>query len=292
MKKATGELELGRFLQIRRGRLSPEDVGLTGDAGKRRRVSGLRREEVAQLARVSVNYYTRLEQGQNGTASPEVLDALATALRLSPDERAHLHDLAARSGPAPRNPQPLTENARPAVARMIAAYENGPAVLLGRRVDILAWNRLARILFSGHIDLDPAVRDGDLPTRGGGLPNLAELVFLEPGSRALYPHWMDEAHELAGYLRVMAGRYPGDPQLSALIHRLNDKSPEFAEIWSGHVVWDKTHGTRSVHHPKVGRLTLSFETLRLPDAADQCIVLYRAESGSSSEAALASLLKE
>ncbi|MGW6565988.1 helix-turn-helix transcriptional regulator [Streptomyces sp. NPDC054975] len=286
MQKTTGErgTDLGRFLQIRRSQLSPEDAGLTGDAGKRRRVTGLRREEVAQLARVSVNYYTRLEQGQNRSASPEVLDALAAALRLSPDERAHLHDLAARSGTAPRSPEPTAEQVRPAVARMIAAYENGPAVALGRLVNILAWNRLARILFSGHVDLGRA-------TRGGALPNLAELVFLEPGARELYPCWMDEAQELAGYLRVMAGRYPGDEKLARLIHRLHEKSPEFAEIWSGHVVWDKTHGTRSLHHPKVGQLTLSFETLRIPDAADQCVVLYRAETGSPSEDAIASLLR-
>ncbi|MCP3821651.1 helix-turn-helix transcriptional regulator [Streptomyces sp. A3M-1-3] len=283
MQRTTGALrtELGRFLQTRRARLRPEDVGLDGD-GKHRRVAGLRREEVAQLARVSVNYYTRLEQGQNRSASPEVLDALATALRLSPDERAHLHDLAGTAGPASRVVTPA-ESARPAVARMVAAYRQGPAIILGRQMNILAWNELARALFTGHIDFKgPDGRDV--------LPNLAELVFLEPGARELYPVWMDEAHELAGFLRVMVGRYPNDPGLSALIHKLSAGSPEFAEMWSGHVVWDKTHGTRYLHHPAVGRLTLTFETLRLPDAPDQCVILYQAESGSASEEALRSLL--
>ncbi|AYG78451.1 hypothetical protein DWB77_00558 [Streptomyces hundungensis] len=280
MRNTTGAhgTALGSFLQARRSRLRPEDVGLDSD-GKHRRVAGLRREEVAQLARVSVNYYTRLEQGQNRSASPEVLDALAGALRLSQDERAHLHDLAGSAGTQAR-PEPVAEHVRPAVARMISVYEQGPAVVLGRQLNILAWNELARILFSGHIDL------GATET----LPNLAELVFLEPGARRLYPVWTDEAHELAGYLRVMVGRYPGDPALSALVSKLSDNSPEFAKIWSGHVVWDKTHGTRYLHHPEVDRLTLSFETLRLPDSPDQCVILYQAEAGSESERALRSLL--
>ncbi|WP_424217507.1 helix-turn-helix domain-containing protein (plasmid) [Streptomyces sp. BI20] len=265
---------------MRRSRLTPDDIGLTGD-GKRRRVMGLRREEVAHLAQVSVNYYTRLEQGQNRSASPEVLDAIATALQLNPGERAHLHNLSRAAELA--RPQRPAEEVRPAVARMVAAYLQGPAVVLGRQTDILAWNALARTMFSGHLDLDEVLA-GDTP------PNLAELVFLHPGARELYPQWEYEAEEMAGYLRMMAGRFPGDPDLTALIERLAARSAEFTEMWSGHVVGDKTHGTRRLHHPAVGEMSLSFESLRLPDSPDQCIVLYHAEPASPAENALRVLL--
>ncbi|MFE0105811.1 helix-turn-helix transcriptional regulator [Streptomyces sp. NPDC059009] len=281
MQKTAGvrSTDLGRFLQNRRSGLRPEDLGIDDD-GKRRRVAGLRREEVAHLARVSVNYYTRLEQGQNRSASPEVLDALATALCLNQGERAHLHDLA-RVGGSSKAVTPA-EPVRPAVARMVAAYEQGPAVVLGRQVDILAWNRLAHLLFSGHLDVPETACDAQL--------NLAELVFLEPGARQLYPSWAHEAREMAGYLRMVDGRYPGDEGLAALIRRLRQQSPEFAELWSGHVVWDKTYGTRCLHHPAVGAMTLTFETFRMPDTPDQCVILYQAEEGSPSARALRSLL--
>ncbi|MFD4738176.1 helix-turn-helix domain-containing protein [Streptomyces virginiae] len=283
MQRAAGvrDSDLGKFLQVRRSLLTPDDIGLPGD-GKRRRVRGLRREEVAHIAQVSVNYYTRLEQGQNRSASPEVLDAIANALRLNAGERAHLHNLSRAAELA--RPAKAAEEVRPAVARMISAYLQGPAVVLGRQMDILAWNALARTMFSGHIDIEELLAR-DAP------PNLAELVFLHPGARALYPRWNDEAVEMAGYLRMMAGRFPGDPELVELIERLSLASPEFTEIWSGHVVWDKTFGTRHLHHPAVGELTLAFESLRLPDSPDQCIVLYHAEPASLAEEALRVLLE-
>ncbi|MEV7561380.1 helix-turn-helix transcriptional regulator [Streptomyces sp. NPDC089795] len=283
MQRAAGvrDSDLGKFLQVRRSLLTPDDIGLPGD-GKRRRVRGLRREEVAHIAQVSVNYYTRLEQGQNRSASPEVLDAIANALRLNPGERAHLHNLSRAAELA--RPAKAAEEVRPAVARMISAYLQGPAVVLGRQMDILAWNALARTMFSGHIDIEELLAR-DAP------PNLAELVFLHPGARALYPRWNDEAVEMAGYLRMMAGRFPGDAELVELIERLCLASPEFTEIWSGHVVWDKTFGTRHLHHPAVGELTLAFESLRLPDSPDQCIVLYHAEPASLAEEALRVLLE-
>lgn len=283
MQRAAGvrDSDLGMFLQVRRSRLTPDEIGLSSD-GKRRRVQGLRREEVAHLAQVSVNYYTRLEQGQNRSASPEVLDAIATALQLNAGERAHLHNLS-RAAELARPARPAAE-VRPAVARMIAAYVQGPAVVLGRQMDILAWNALARTMFSGHIDVEELLAR-DTP------PNLAELVFLHPGARALYPQWHSEAVEMAGYLRMMAGRFPGDPELTELIDRLGLESEEFTEIWSGHVVGEKTHGTRHLHHPAVGELSLAFESLRLPDSPDQCIVLYHADPASPEERALRVLLE-
>ena len=284
MQRSTGDrgTELGRFLQSVRSRLRPEDLGLAGD-GKRRRVAGLRREEVALLAGVSVNYYTRLEQGQNRNASPEVLDALATALRLRPDERAHLHDLV-RPTHATKAPR-TTERVRPGLERMIASFESGPAVLLGRQTKVLAWNHLARILFTGYIDLTG--RDGDVEA-----PNLARLLFRAPGARQLYTDWEYEAQDLVGYLRLMHGRYSGDPELTGLITELSSNSREFAAMWSEHRVWDKSHGTRRLNHPEVGALTLIYETFRLPEAPDQAIVLYQAEPGSPSEAILRRLLEK
>jgi len=277
-----GQGELGSFLQSARSRLSPEEVGLNTH-GKRRRVTGLRREEVAQLAGVSVNYYTRLEQGQNRNASPEVLDALATALRLRPDERAHLIDLA-RSPRAGRMESP-TDQVRPSLARMIGSFESGPAVLLDRQTKVLAWNRLATMVFTGYIDLTGD--DGEPQP-----PCLARLLFCAPGARQLYLEWMEEAADLVGYLRLMAGRYPADAELAKLIAELDASSAEFRALWSEHRVWDKSHGIRHLNHPKVGALALSYETLRLPEAPDQVIVLYQAEPGSPSSDALNSLLAD
>lgn len=235
------------------------------------------------MAGVSVNYYTRLEQGQNRNASPEVLDALAAALQLRPDERAHLHDLA-RSPVAARAARP-TEQVRPSLARMISSFESGPAVLLDRQTKVLAWNRLAAILFTGYIDL---TGDNGEPEP----PCLARLLFCSPGARQLYSEWCDEATDMVGYLRLMAGRYPGDTELMELIDELMSMSAEFRTMWSQHRVWDKSYGTRHLNHPKVGALTLSYETFRLPEAPDQAIVLYQAEPGSPSGDALGVLLAE
>jgi transcriptional regulator with XRE-family HTH domain len=238
---------------------------------------------VAQLAGVSVNYYTRLEQGQNRNASPEVLDALATALRLRPDERAHLIDLSRSPRHAVRAERPASQ-VRPSLARMISSFGSGPAVLLDRQTKVLAWNRLAMILFTGYIDLTGD--DGEPEP-----PCLARLLFCAPGARQLYSEWTEEATDLVGYLRLMAGRFPADPELTSLIGELSVESREFHALWSEHRVWDKSYGIRHLNHPKVGALALSYETFRLPEAPDQVIVLYQAEVGSPSSEALNSLLE-
>nr|WP_232246308.1 helix-turn-helix transcriptional regulator [Kitasatospora mediocidica] len=270
--------ELGRFLQSYRKRLRPSDIGIDEDS-RHRRVQGLRREEVAQLAGVSVNYYTRLEQGQSRHASPEVLDALARALRLDGDERAHLHALARPAKPCDKPVQ--EEQLRPGLAGLVDAFSNGPSVIIGRTTDLLAWNRMAQLLFTDHLGAAERERAGRM--------NLARFIFLDPYGPELYPDWAGEARDIVAYLRMMAGRYPADPRLAGLIEELSLRSAEFSALWSAHAVRDKTHGVRIVHHPLVGRLSLDFETLRLPEAPDQCLVIYQAKAGSPSAAGLRQL---
>jgi transcriptional regulator with XRE-family HTH domain len=261
--------ELGEFLKSRRARLSPEELDLPSFA--RRRVPGLRREELAQLAGVSVDYYVRLEQGRAGHPSEGVLDALARALRLDDDEREHLYDLC-RPGPRRRRPA-RPERVRPELRRLVETLEV-PAMLLGRRMDVLAWNRLAAAL---------VVDWGALPP---GRRNTAHHFFLDEGARELYLDWDANAESTVAYLRLAAGRHPDDPQLAALIGELSVKSEEFRRWWARHGVRDKTHGTKRFQHPVVGRLELAFETLALPADGDQLLILYTAEPGSESETAL------
>lgn len=267
---------LGGFLRSRRSRLRPEDVGITSYGT--RRVPGLRREELAQLAGVSVTYYTRLEQGQSARASESVIDALARALGLSDDERAHLHDLA-RPAPAKRR-----RSARPAMARqstrqLIRALGDVPAVVLGVRSEVLAWNTLGHLLLAGHLD-------ADAPDRPAGRPNLTRMLFLDPHHRDLYPQWEEEAARAVASLRLVAGRHKDDRELAELIGELCMKSPEFASLWARHPVANCVSGTRRFRHPEVGELTLEFEALLLPDDSGQRILIYHAASGTPSEAAL------
>ncbi|WP_405975960.1 helix-turn-helix transcriptional regulator [Streptomyces sp. NBC_00988] len=269
---------LGEFLTMRRSQLRPADVGLQ-DFGERRRVPGLRRDELARLAGVGLSYYTRLEQGQSLNASPEVLDALARALGLDEVERAHLHDLArasrrtgARRGPAPER---VGETTR----QLLAAFGDAPAIVLGRRSDVLAWNRTGHALFAGH--LDPCI-----PDRPDRRPNTARLVFLDAHTRDLYEDWPEKARDVVGKLRLAAGQHPDDPRLAALIGELAMKSPEFASMWSEHRVrkWDLA--TYRMRHPLVGRMRLNLQTLNVPQEEDRRIVVATADSGTASEAAL------
>lgn len=272
----SGEGELGEFLRTRRGALRPADVGIP-TAGGRRRVPGLRREELAQLAGVSVAYYTRIEQGQSANASPGVLDAIARALELTDDERSHLHALA-RPAPA-RRAAARPEKLRPAAKGLIDAMDGVAAAVLGRRLDALAWNPLCHALFSGHLPYDA-------PDRPSTRPNWAEQVFLDPHTRDLFVDWERAARNIVGYLRVQAGRYPDDPGLAALVGRLTLGSRRFGELWAQHTVRDKTHARARLRHPLVGELELCNETLRFPDAPDYLLSTFYAEPGSPAEAAL------
>jgi hypothetical protein len=257
-------MELGDFLRTMRGRLRPESVGVTSYGS--RRVPGLRREELARLAGVSVTYYTRLEQGQSQNASDEVLDAIARALRLNDDETAHLRDLAR---PAKRRGRPV-EPARPGVEQMVAAMHGVAALALDHTTDVLAWNPLAHRLLAGHLDTHP---------------NLMRLLFLDAHTRELYTRWDEEAERAVASLRLVTGRYADDPRMVSLVGELSMKSPEFAALWSRHPVVTCASGTKSFHHPVVGHLELQFEMMELPGDTGQRMLVYSAEPESASEAA-------
>ncbi|AKG46226.1 helix-turn-helix domain-containing protein [Streptomyces xiamenensis] len=272
---------LGDFLHTRRSRLRPADVGLR-DYGGRRRVTGLRREELALLAGVSASYYTRLEQGQSVGASPEVLDALARALRLSAAERRHLHDLAeaakrpARGRTAHRPPP---EHAGPATLALLATLEAVPALVSGRRADVLAWNGLGHALFAGHLDRDA-------PGNPAGRPNLARLIFTDPHTRALYADWPAKARAVVRNLRMVAGRYPDDPLLASLVGELTVKSHAFSAMWNDHGVGPCELASYEMRHPLVGSLTVTQQSLAIPQEEDQLLVLAVTEPGSPSHEAL------
>lgn len=272
--------ELGRFLRARRDRLTPEDVGLT-PYGSRRRVPGLRREELAQLAGVSVAYYTRLEQGQSVNASDAVLDAIGRALRLDDEEQAHLRGLA---GPPRKGVRRYrSERVRPATVTVLRSMDVNPALVLGRAADILAWNRPAHALLAPHLALDA-------PDRPGDRPNMARLVFLEPHTRDLYAEWPAKARDTVAYLRKAAGQWPDDPALTELVGELTMNSAEFAAMWARHPVRDCHSVTVKFRHPLVGEMTLAEEVFRLQEQPGQRLAVFAAEPGSASEAALRLLL--
>ncbi|RSS64042.1 helix-turn-helix transcriptional regulator [Streptomyces sp. WAC06614] len=277
----TTATSLSEFLRTRRSRLHPQDVALP-DYGGRRRVSGLRREEVAQLAGVSVDYYTRMEQGRVPHPSAAVLDALARALRLTEDERRHLHHLAgpqhtART-PARRGPAAPRQQVRPMLRRLLDELRDVPALVMGRRMDVLAWNAAAVALLGDYGALDPDER------------NIARITFLDPVSRVLFADWHSCARENVAYLHLEAGRHPDDPRLARLIGELSMRSEEFRTWWAQHPVQDKTSGTKRFHHPLVGPLELSYETLRSADDDGQALVTYAAAPGTASYDALRMLL--
>lgn len=268
--------ELGAFLRSRRAQVAPEDVGLVSYGA--RRVPGLRREELAQLAGVSATYYTRLEQGQSTNASESVIDSLARALGLNEDERQHLYNLA-RPQPAKRRRPVRPDTARPSTRRLLDAMRDIPAVILGRRNEVLAWNRLGHRLLAGHLD-------ETAPDRPADRPNLTWMLFLDPHTRELYSRWHEESTRAVASLRLVAGRFPDDPELAALIGELSVKSPEFATLWSKHPVQKCLFGTKYLRHPEVGDLELEFEALQVADDSGHRLMTYTALPGSSSEAGL------
>jgi transcriptional regulator with XRE-family HTH domain len=256
------------FLASRRARLTPEQAGLAAH-GERRRVRGLRREEVAMLAGVSVDYYARLERGNLAGASESVLEAVAVALHLDDAERQHLHDLARNTEAAPsrrRNrPKPVTP--RPAVLAILAGMTGIPAYVRNPRMDILAANDLCRFLWDGRLD------DDNLPL------NLARYVFLEPHSQGFFLDWDTVADDVAGALRVQAGRDPRNRSLSDLIGELSTRSDEFATRWSRQNV--KLHRTarKRLHNRVVGDIELNGDALELVGDG-LTLITYTAEPGS------------
>ncbi|WP_435642944.1 helix-turn-helix domain-containing protein [Streptomyces sp. H49] len=274
-----GFSELSDFLRSRRAALTPEEIGLPRLA-ERRRVPGLRREEVALAAGLSVTHYTRLEQGRAQQVSDSVLDAIARTLRLTPDEYGHLMDLA-RPEPAAsrRPPAPRAARADEGVRLLIDSFTDTPALVLDRRNDVLAWNAMGRLLLASHLDPDAP----DHPARR---PNLTRMLFLDDRTRALYPRWQEEAQLAVASLRLVAGRHPQDKRLAELVGELTVRSEEFARRWAKHPVRTCVAGTKELDHPLVGFLELSFQSLLVPGPSDQRVIAYTARVGSGSEAGL------
>lgn len=250
--------ELGHFLRTRRDRLRPEDVGLSSYG--RRRVPGLRREELAQLAGVSVDYYVRLEQGRDVRPSEAVLDALARALGLDEAERAHLHALGRAAGSRRPLRRPAPQRVRPGVRRLLETLDDVPAFVLGRHMDVLAHNALAGALL-GH--------------RAGS--NTLRLIFLDEGARELFPDWEQVAAEAVGWLRLTSGELGDDADLCELVGELSLRSEDFRRLWAAHPVRRKTFGRKRMAHPLVGELTLEYETLALPDPGQHLVVYTPAD---------------
>ncbi|MFJ4648266.1 helix-turn-helix transcriptional regulator [Streptomyces bobili] len=265
---------LGEFLRSCRSRLVPDEVGVPRTG--RRRVSGLRREELAQLAGMSVDYYTRLEQGRARTASPAVLDSLAAALRLDDAERAHLFDLAGDHRPRHQEPGRALQQVDPTARRLLETLDSAysPAFVLGRHTDVLAGNRLAYALITDFATLAPRER------------NQARFVFLDPYARELYSDWDTVAADTAAMLRMEAGRRPADRELGDLIGELSVHSADFRDLWADQRVVERTSGTKAYHHPVVGDLTVSYQAMALAGREDQTLFVYTTQSGSADETAL------
>lgn len=269
--------ELGEFLRVRRASLQPEDVGLRNYGV--RRVPGLRREELAMLAGVSNTYYTRLEQGLSTNASEGVIDAIARALNLNTDERRHLFNLARPVAKSKRRAVSRPDRARSGTVRLIDSMGTTPAVVLGRRSEVLAWNSLGHKLVAGHLAFDT-------PHDPAERPNLTKLLFLDEHTRALYLNWPEEAARAVSSLRLLAGAAPNDQELTALVGELTLKSPEFAKLWAKHPVQNCMSGMKMMHHPEVGTLELNFEVLAQPDESGHRILMYTADAGSPAAAGL------
>ncbi|KAB8166955.1 helix-turn-helix domain-containing protein [Streptomyces sp. 3MP-14] len=265
--------ELADFLRTRRARVTPEAAGLPPDA-RPRRVSGLRRGEVAQLAGVSAEYYTRLEQGRARNPSPEVVEALAAALRLDLSEREHLHNLLSRPGRSERRAPAGPQRVRPGVRLTLAALEQVPAFVIGRRTDVLATNRLAREVTT---DFEA------LPARHR---NLARYLLLDPEARERVVEWERAASETVATLRLDAGRHPHDRLLADLVGELMVRSPEFGTWWHDHRVLRRTHGLKHYRHPLVGDLTFHYESFPVAGEPDQTLCVYNVEPDSETARAL------
>jgi transcriptional regulator with XRE-family HTH domain len=268
--------EIRDFLTSRRARITPEDVGLTTYGP--RRVAGLRREEVATLAGVSVDYYNRMERGNLAGASDSVLDALARALRLDEAERVHLHDLARASQPsAPRRRGSAKQTVRPSVQWMLDSMTGSAAIAENGKLDALATNTLARAFYS------------DLFHATHAPVNFARFIFFDPRAMDFYADWERSARDCVALLRSEAGRNPFDRGLSDLVGELSTRSEEFRVFWATHEVRLHNKGEKHFNHPVVGELELSYNRIDLPGDPGVTIVAYTAEPGSKSAEAFSLL---
>jgi transcriptional regulator with XRE-family HTH domain len=270
--------QIREFLSTRRARISPGQAGLPVYGGDRRRVLGLRRDEVAVLAGISSEYYIRLERGNATGVSDSVIDGIAHALQLDEAERAHLLDLirtAATTRPPRRRPAP--QRVRPTVQRVLDSMSGTPAFVLNGRLDILTANDLGYALFS------PVYAGPARP------PNNARYIFLDPHATEFFRDWDKIANDTVALLRAEAGRDPYDRQLSDLIGELSTRSEEFRARWAAHHVRIHTTGVKLIHHPVVGDLELAFESFPLAADPSQSLLTYTAEPGSPSQDALSLL---
>ena len=266
--------ELGAFLATRRAKITPRQAGLPNYGG-RRRVPGLRREEVALLAGISIEYYTRIERGSVRGVSDEVLDALARALQLDDVERTHLIDLVHAANARPRGGRRTArDQVRPSVQRLLDSMTGVAAFVRNARLDILSANHLGYALYS------PAFLDPARPV------NLARFVFLDRRSTAFYRDWDRIARDAVGSLRAEAGRNPHDKALTSLVGELATRSDQFRVRWGGHDVRYYRSGTQPFHHPLAGDLTLEYDALEIPADPGQTIVAYSAPAGSPARKAL------
>ncbi len=269
--------EIREFLTSRRARITPEQAGLRGFGGGRRRVKGLRREEVAMLAGISVEYYTQLERGTVRGVSDDVLDALGRALQLDDVERAHLVDLVHTAKQRPSRRARAPEQIRPSVQRMLDTITDAAAFVRNDRLDILSANRLGYALYS------EAFANPERPV------NLARFVFLDARSRDFYGDWDGIADAGVGSLRAEAGRDPYDRELTELVGELSMRSDDFRIRWATHDVRRYGAGVQRFRHPLVGELTLLYETLELNADRGLSVVVYAADAGSPSQDALSRL---
>jgi transcriptional regulator with XRE-family HTH domain len=264
--------DIAEFLASRRAKITPEQAGLP-TYGKRR-VPGLRREEVASLAGVSVEYYRRLERGNVNGVSDSVLEALAAALQLDDAERAHLFDLARAANPiAPKRRRAVQQRIRPVVQQILDTI-GSPALVHNSRVDFLAANALGRALYA------PLFQSREQPA------NSARFTFLDPAAVDFFPDWDRVSTDVVAHLRSEAGRNPYDRGLSDLVGELSTRSDEFRVRWAAHNVRFHRTGIKRIHHPVVGDLSLSYEAMDLSADAGLTVSVYTAEAGSASQQAL------
>ncbi|MGW3347416.1 helix-turn-helix transcriptional regulator [Nonomuraea rubra] len=265
--------ELAEFLRVCRARVTPADVGLP--AGGTRRTPGLRRQEVAQLAGMSIDYYIRLEQGRGPHPSRQVLNALSRALVLGQDERAHLFHVAGQPLDRPR----IREDVPQSMLHLIAFLDEVPAYVLDARYDLRAWNPMATTIMGNLDGLAPEQR------------NVLRWIFMSPD---IGKHFDDEekgafARASVADLRAAAGRYPDDRRIQALVAELLALSPEFAELWARHEVRVRREQRKRIHHPVVGTIDTICQVMPVPDRDDLRLVLYTTEPGSPSHRALREL---
>ncbi|QKV90807.1 helix-turn-helix domain-containing protein [Streptomyces sp. NA02950] len=274
MSDDNGGTELGRYLRARRALVSPEDAGLPPGAGIRR-TPGLRREELATLAGVSVDYYTRLERGRETNPSTAVIDAISRALRLCGDAHERLHDLAELASGRFTEPRPVPDDTvRDSVHQMLERLRPMPAYVVDSYNYCLAANPPGRRLLPGLWDWPPEER------------NVTRYLFLHPVGRALYAPWKQTVAQSVAHLRAVGGVDPDVPRLARLVGELLLKSPEFAELWNRYEVRERGGGMKTFEHPKVGGMTLSFEVMTLARSGGQRMVVYQAPAGSPDEEAM------